>query len=112
MIAMHIWIWILILAGVIAVIFLSRRRKEVATDVSSSEHVPIEMASKRGPTGWKKRKPPPKRSPQRQIFSMVISAIVILSALFVILSGHYQEAEQKWAYGIIGTIIGIWLKTE
>lgn len=42
----------------------------------------------------------------------LISLIVLISALFVILSSNYAEGEQKWAFGVIGTIIGYWLKPD
>ncbi|GAA5442654.1 hypothetical protein Misp06_00828 [Microbulbifer sp. NBRC 101763] len=42
--------------------------------------------------------------------SELISLIVLVCALYIIISGSYGEGEQKWAYGVIGTIIGYWLK--
>lgn len=42
---------------------------------------------------------------------VAISLIVLLSALFVILSNNtYGDAQQKWAFGAVGTIIGYWFK--
>ena len=35
---------------------------------------------------------------------------VLAAALFVILSGRYGDAEAKWAFGVVGTILGYWLK--
>lgn len=40
---------------------------------------------------------------------VVISILVLLSALYVILTSDYREEDNKWAYGIIGTIVGYWL---
>jgi hypothetical protein len=40
---------------------------------------------------------------------LIVSAIVLLAALFVILSKRYQEESEKWAFGAIGTILGFWL---
>jgi Mg2+/citrate symporter len=40
----------------------------------------------------------------------LISLIVLAAALFVILSGRYGDAEAKWAFGVVGTILGYWLK--
>jgi hypothetical protein len=34
----------------------------------------------------------------------------LLAALWVILSGKYQEAQTHWAFGAIGSIITFWLK--
>jgi hypothetical protein len=42
---------------------------------------------------------------------MAISLLVLLSALFVILSNNnYADAQQKWAFGVVGTILGYWFK--
>lgn len=42
---------------------------------------------------------------------IVISLLVLLSALYVILSNTiYQDAQQKWAFGAVGTILGYWFK--
>lgn len=42
---------------------------------------------------------------------VVISMMVLGSALFVILSNNtYGDAQQKWAFGVVGTIIGYWFK--
>jgi hypothetical protein len=47
-----------------------------------------------------------------QITSIIVAFLVLLSALFIILSGHYHETEQKWAYGAVGTIVGVMLRTK
>lgn len=39
-----------------------------------------------------------------------ISVAVLLSGLYMILSGEYPEPDKKWAFGMIGTIVGYWLK--
>jgi len=39
-----------------------------------------------------------------------ISAVALLAALYVILSNKYSDADVKWAFGIIGLIIGYWLR--
>ncbi|MBV8048423.1 MAG: hypothetical protein JO171_14815 [Paludibacterium sp.] len=42
---------------------------------------------------------------------VIISIVVLLSALYVILlSAKYNDAEQKWAFGVVGTILGYWFK--
>lgn len=42
---------------------------------------------------------------------VVISLLILLAALYVILSNNsYGDAQQKWAYGVIGTILGYWFK--
>src|SRR5258708_38773413 len=41
----------------------------------------------------------------------VISLLVLLSALYIILSNDgFGDAQQKWAFGAVGTILGYWLK--
>lgn len=40
-----------------------------------------------------------------------VSFVVLCSAMYVILSKAYGDAEQKWAFGVVGTIIGYWLGT-
>ena len=41
--------------------------------------------------------------------SIVITFIVLAAALYIILSKKYPDDTQKWAFGIIGLIIGYWL---
>ena len=45
-----------------------------------------------------------------QFVQIGITLLILASALFIILSKGYEEAEQKWAFGAIGTILGYWLK--
>jgi hypothetical protein len=40
----------------------------------------------------------------------MISLIVLIPSLWVILSGTFPEATTKWAIGIIGLIVGYWLR--
>jgi lysylphosphatidylglycerol synthetase-like protein (DUF2156 family) len=48
-----------------------------------------------------------------QLASIIVAFLVLLSAaLFIILSGHYHETEQKWAYSAVGTIVGLILRTR
>jgi hypothetical protein len=35
---------------------------------------------------------------------------ILLAALFVILSNHYDDAAQKWAFGIVGTVLWMALR--
>lgn len=41
-------------------------------------------------------------------FQMTISLIVLLCALYAIMSGHAPA--QNWAYGIVGAILTYWFK--
>ncbi|MEJ0078137.1 MAG: hypothetical protein WDO17_22385 [Alphaproteobacteria bacterium] len=47
---------------------------------------------------------------RREIIQIALSAILLFASLFVILSKLYEPGDKHWAYGIIGTIIGFWLK--
>jgi hypothetical protein len=43
---------------------------------------------------------------------MVISCLVLVAALFVILSQLYDDSVQKWAFGMVGMIVGTWLRRK
>jgi hypothetical protein len=43
------------------------------------------------------------------IMRIVISLVVLGSSLYVILSNKYPTDTLKWAFGIIGVIVGYWL---
>jgi hypothetical protein len=53
---------------------------------------------------------PAKQDDSTKLMQAAISIIVLLAALWVILSGKYQEAQTHWAFGAIGSIITFWLK--
>jgi hypothetical protein len=44
------------------------------------------------------------------IMQIVLSLTVIGAGLYMILSGRYDASNQHWAYGIVGTVVGFWLK--
>jgi hypothetical protein len=60
------------------------------------------------------RRPAPKpRNPYLRLgdgMMVFVSVAVLCSALFVILSGRYDNASQKWAFGSVGTILGFWFR--
>ncbi len=39
-----------------------------------------------------------------------VTVMVLAGSLYALLSGKYAEAEKKWAYGAVGTILGYWLR--
>lgn len=41
--------------------------------------------------------------------SIVVTVIVLLSGLYVVLSAGYAPETEKWAFGIIGLVVGYWL---
>jgi hypothetical protein len=45
------------------------------------------------------------------LFMQVAISIGLMAAgLYVILSGKFTTPDQHWAYGVIGTVTGFWLK--
>ncbi len=44
------------------------------------------------------------------IVRAALSLIVLLVSLIVILNGSYSDATTKWAIGMIGLVVGYWLK--
>lgn len=44
------------------------------------------------------------------LMPIVLSLLFAAAALFVILWTGYPDAQEKWAFGVIGTILGYWLK--
>jgi len=47
----------------------------------------------------------------KQYMQVIISGVLVLAALYVILSNRYSDSEKNWAYATIGTILGFWIKT-
>jgi hypothetical protein len=43
---------------------------------------------------------------------IVVTGIIGLAALYIILSKKFESDSLKWAYGVIGTIVGFWLKSQ
>jgi len=39
-----------------------------------------------------------------------VSVVVLIAALYIILSGGYPEDYNKWAFGIVGVVVGYWLR--
>lgn len=39
-----------------------------------------------------------------------VSLAILVSGLYVILSGRYPDATVKWAYGMVGLVVGYWLR--
>ena len=70
-------------AGLIALVFLGLRQKRTALVLSDP----------------------------RLIMQIVVSLVVLGAALYVILSKQYETEAQKWASGVVGTVIGYWLRT-
>ncbi len=45
----------------------------------------------------------------KSIVGIIFSFMVLFASLYVILSNDYPEADKKWAYGSVGTILGYWI---
>jgi hypothetical protein len=41
---------------------------------------------------------------------VVVSFVVLIVAIYIILNNGYPDATIKWAFGVIGLILGYWLK--
>ena len=41
---------------------------------------------------------------------LVVSIVMLACGIFIILSRRYGPKDTHWAYGIIGTIVGYWLR--
>ena len=41
---------------------------------------------------------------------VLVTLTVLVCALYIILSKQYEPDQQKWAFGVIGTVLGYWLK--
>jgi len=48
----------------------------------------------------------------RAIMMMVVTVSVLASALYVILSAKFDADAQKWAFGVVGVLVGFWLNQE
>ena len=46
----------------------------------------------------------------RGLTPVAISLIILIVALFVILSDSYDSGNNKWAYGAVGSIFGYWTR--
>ncbi len=44
------------------------------------------------------------------VMRIVVSLVVLAAGLFVILNQSYTVEDRKWGYGIVGTVVGYWLK--
>ncbi len=125
--------WLFIIVGILVLIYYGYARSISYRDqdfLTKEKYIPTQSNENVYPNGpifigdkdfLKKEKcisiPSSKEGPRSKLpvghiwMPMIISIIVLVSALFVILSKNaYGETQQKWAIGVIGTIIGYWLK--
>lgn len=45
----------------------------------------------------------------RTVMQVILSLGVAAAGLYVILAGNYEPDSEKWAGGVIGTVLGYWL---
>lgn len=97
------WPWIVIGVSILVLILLrilGKRREEVS--VTQQPYLEEIESIRRPVAAWSKD--------LAAAMPAIVTIAVLGSAIFVILSGSYAEAEQKWAFGSVGTVIGYWLK--
>ena len=46
----------------------------------------------------------------RMTAQIAVSGVVLAAGLWVLLSGRYDGNAQQWASGVVGTVVGYWLK--
>jgi hypothetical protein len=44
------------------------------------------------------------------VIQAVVSVGVLTACLYVVLSNGYPDATKEWAFGLIGVVIGYWLR--
>ena len=44
------------------------------------------------------------------LIKAAVTGLVLLAALFIVLSDTYSEATSKWAAGLVGVVVGYWLR--
>jgi hypothetical protein len=52
----------------------------------------------------------PTKSSNRSTPMQITVTLILLVALFVILSAQYDPNSKHWAFATVGTILGFWLK--
>jgi hypothetical protein len=53
----------------------------------------------------------PSQDTAQLIVRIGVSVIVLCAGLYVILDDNYLADDKKWGYGIVGTVVGYWLKS-
>jgi len=56
-----------------------------------------------------KRRAEPGGVEPRLVMQIVVSLVVLAAGLYVILSQVFDPDVQKWAFGVVGTVVGYWL---
>ena len=45
----------------------------------------------------------------RVVMQILVSVIILAAGLIVVLSQDYGPETEKWAFGVMGTVVGYWL---
>jgi hypothetical protein len=45
------------------------------------------------------------------VMRAAVTMVILIAGLFVILSKKYTATDKHWAYGVVGTVVGFWLKS-
>jgi hypothetical protein len=48
----------------------------------------------------------------RIVMQVGVSALILICALYIVLSQTYATQDKHWAYGVLGTILGYWFKPK
>jgi hypothetical protein len=51
----------------------------------------------------------PPASSKPLVVKLVVTAVLGLAALWVVLSGKYDEETRKWAFSVLSLIAGVWI---
>jgi hypothetical protein len=54
--------------------------------------------------------PMKEKPPIRQTMEVIVSLAVLVAALYIILEKSPDSGSQKWAFGIVGSILTYWLR--
>jgi hypothetical protein len=48
----------------------------------------------------------------RVLMQVLLSLLLVTVAIKMIMSLQYDQASKHWAYGVIGTVLGFWLRSK
>jgi len=114
--------WILIAFGLFLLFVTSQRRKTRSSCVTGSRNVSIgediRVSHSEAPDINRRvlqdaqRLPSPPEEHVSVVWMPVVLSLLVTGAALavVLLPGYYGEAQQKWAFGVIGLILGYWFK--
>jgi len=44
------------------------------------------------------------------VVQVAVSGVVLVGCLIIILTNKYSDPTMKWAFGLVGVVIGYWLR--